>query len=839
MDAWMKGGTFEGQKATDELVLAHWKERVNGVSKDDPLHDTYENAHTQLDYTIHESKMTAAYAQHKKTDAQMVAFYLGWAKKVPKNSEFYRVLQRDAGQYMRTQRATAKVSDRAAKEAAYERQMNGIRTGKEAASEYIIDTIRRIAQSGYADGGLEAVLAAPGSTSNNDLTDFDPQDPEEMLKLLGVVTPVVDASQVGGRPGSTTAPNADIIFHDDNGRGVTGQDIINQLASLDPSYVPGSPLDVGYVTGLIDRQIAGLDERIALATKTGHLTDADNLTKSKSYVANLNRQVAAWPVEKAYADMRRTFDMVKNDPTASPQAVLQAWQAYQSGLYSLADDPRIADNDNFRSRIVGEANGDSVPTLAESFTGAGGDEGKDSANTKAQIEFLTGQVDAVNSGAAVWTYGKTGDNGVFVPQAGGTEIGAALMEAVDAGGQNRQSVVVPDPRGGLPITMFVTATPVYATAKDPVTGEPLNAENRNPIAFVYDLPGQARQYGFQSAKDGFVLSDDPPWDESLRPPLASNAGGANHYELDLSPQLDSFAGPVDPMTGKRTGTIDLTTDQNLGGGWSVKGAKPAGPRGGAATLGQLVFDPMTAATSRNSRIALGGLDPTSDFHSLTLSTLMSSSEGLSVLANLDKNPVYKAQLETDAYTYAGFQRDMNGAWVPSVNADQNRLNEALSQTNLAANATSLGGFVDEAVKLWQRVTTGSPFAGNTSATQPGTSMGGFSPMETVTKLATDTLQNTPFAALGNVFQPQTSTLKTNIPGNRPDGIEIKAVGAIKVPTYSPSMPAPVVTQGPTAGPTLPYTPPPSQTSSQPPGQTGSQTGSGGTGTYQPPGNHPV
>ena len=91
MDAWQKGGTFEGQKATDELVLKFWRGKVKGVSKDDPLHDTYQNAATQLDYTIHESKMTAKYAQGDATDAEMVTFYMNWSKKVPKNSEFLRV----------------------------------------------------------------------------------------------------------------------------------------------------------------------------------------------------------------------------------------------------------------------------------------------------------------------------------------------------------------------------------------------------------------------------------------------------------------------------------------------------------------------------------------------------------------------------------------------------------------------------------------------------------------------------------------------------------------------------------------------------------------------------
>jgi len=40
MSAWEKGGTFEGQKATDELVIKFWKDRLAHVDKQDPLYDT-------------------------------------------------------------------------------------------------------------------------------------------------------------------------------------------------------------------------------------------------------------------------------------------------------------------------------------------------------------------------------------------------------------------------------------------------------------------------------------------------------------------------------------------------------------------------------------------------------------------------------------------------------------------------------------------------------------------------------------------------------------------------------------------------------------------------------
>src|SRR6478736_4403052 len=62
MDAWQKGGTVDGKKVTDKMVLAHWHERLKDISPDDPLYDTYKNLIQQYEYSIAESKMTAKYA---------------------------------------------------------------------------------------------------------------------------------------------------------------------------------------------------------------------------------------------------------------------------------------------------------------------------------------------------------------------------------------------------------------------------------------------------------------------------------------------------------------------------------------------------------------------------------------------------------------------------------------------------------------------------------------------------------------------------------------------------------------------------------------------------------
>jgi hypothetical protein len=817
MDAWQKGGMFEGKKATDSVVLKFWRDKVDGVSPDDPLHDTYKNTVLQLDYTIHESKMTADYALKKKSDAEMVSFYLNWAKKVPKDSEFYRVLQRDAGQYMRNQKAVSQTSIKQAAELAYQRQQDGTRKAREAAGEYIIDTLRRVAQSGYADGGIAATIAAPGSGS--DLTDFDPSDPETMLRLLEVITP--RNSRTPGY-GAGAHANDDVIFHDDDKRGITGNAIMAKLAKLDRSLRPGEPLDVTYITGLLDRQNKGLQERIDRAIKTGHMSDASELQKSKAYVATLTRQVAAWPVERAYRDLRDTFDAVANDPTASPQAVLKAHQSYMSGLSGLASDPRIAADDNMRARITAEAQGQTgIPTLNESFTGLQNgafdpQSAKDSANTAAHMKFLQEQVDVVNSGGAAWTYGTTGKDGVFVPDPTGREIGAAPADQIAAYGApgSMQAITVPDDRGGNPMVMYITATPVFGTATNPATGEAIHPENANPVAYAYDIPQGGKKitvYGFQS-KEGLIFSSDPPWDDRLKV-TASNSGG-NHLEVDMTPILPVLPGdnPGSPKLG-----IDLTKQGDTGIlGFHVQNVGNPTANNPNPT-GALTFDPYTALTSTSTRNALGSTDPATDFHSITLATLMSTQQGMTILRDLDRQPAYKAQLDADSYTYAGYRRDANGAWLPGMNADPSKFGAAQGTVDMAKTAKSTMDFVDRAMKVWQRLRTGTPFAGGTQSTVPGPN-GGRVAGESVSRLPTDLVAGTKFEALGKAFLPGTSSIKPPENLARPDFV-INMGKAIMTPSLPP--PQAITVKGPTAGATT-NQPVPTQTGSQAPSQTGSQ-----------------
>ncbi len=794
MDAWQAGGMFEGKKATDDVVLAFWKNKAAGVSKDDPLYDTYKNAHTQLDYNIHESKMTAWYATSAKGDAQdkrMVGFYLGWAKKVPKDSEFYRVLQRDAGQYMRVQRAAASVRTVDNTEENYQKAQSATQRNKEAGGEYLIETLRRIAQEGNVELGIPQAIASVGSGS--DLTDFTQYSPEVMLLLMAAIAPegkTVSHTRVGSDIVTAVVGNDQfkgsdtVLFYDDDKRPVTGTDVLRKLGNLDRNFVPGEPFDVAYATKVMDRQINGLNERIRRAKKTGHSTDVESLKKSKGYVALLGREIAAYPIQQGYMEARADYDDVISDPAASMQAKLNAWNTYAGELTSLSNDPRIEADSSTRGRLMAEVRGDpGVPTLNESFTGLANSQfdparSTEAAQNKQAIDLIVASIDSVASGERVWSYGSTDSNGLFTPHAGGGQIGAATREQVAAGGLNPHTVTVPDPAGGLPLTMTVTATPIYATAKHPVTGDPLKYTNGQPIGWAYDLPeggGWKTQYSFSTA-NGPIFTDDPLWDDKAM--SGSKKGGQNRLEVDFSDEVAASLGysDKDPVTGEyKVKPPDDNADRPLPNGVTQHAATTYDKTTGALKERAISFDPQTLAWSSGTRGMLGHdsnvPDPMKDFRSLTLSLLMGTPEGRTILVDIDKYPEYKVSLQDDAYAYADTQRDeKTGAWLPET-ADQTKLGYALSQQNVATTAKSLNGFLVDAAATFTRMSTGSP-AGKSDTVFPD-----------LKPLATDLIKGTPFEALGNIFFNKTSTVKPPVSQDRLGmGVAIKPVAVIKTPS---------------------------------------------------------
>lgn len=771
MQAWQKGGNFEGQKATDELVLKHWQKRMGQVSKDDPMYDTYQNAYLEYQYAIEESKMTVAYAQEKISDTQAAQFYLNWAKKVPQNSEFWRILQRDAAQYMRAAKAKARANADKLREERYQKQMFNLREKYEAAGEYISDTLKALAQRGSRDGTIGQLIGGPGNTSA-DLTDFDAGDPSQMLALLGQIM-VQGKPEVNDFTGFTTGygaskPNPEVIMYDDLDRPITGVDIANKFKQLGGGT---GQIDLKAVQEAIRNKKTGLKERIALAEKTGHASDVSALRKELTYTAELGRQINAWPVQQEYLELRQDFFNTVNNPRASAYDKATAIEEYRSQLSRLSRDKRIQTDDQFRNVLLGEATGrDGTVTAAESFTGLQDPgEGKDVARANFELDRATEQIKAVESGQAVWTTGEYDDNGLFNPSAGGSVIGAAMPGQISAasGGVQPRVMYVPD-ASGTPRRVTVMGQDVMTKALNPATGEQVAVEAKLPVAQVYIVNGE-RVYGFKvNGVDTF--SKQPPWGEQAR--LVEGKGG---FELDISAYVPKPGENINPATG-----------------FSLR----------PGTKGEQVLVMDTSKATYATEPEHMQQDPNTDFTSPALALLSDTAEGRRKLQQLVKDPDFRDLVDFDNRTAAGQRFDpATGTWV---GGDPGAYDRNRAQSNMVTAAgRGMGGSWAQANSLWDRSSTGNGLTGETVTTGDivKQSVLGIKP------LATASLSDTQFASMVQPFQQGTLNLnRSGSPDDRDELARIRTQGSIRVPAAPGVKPVSPGVKPSTAKPTMP-TPP--------------------------------
>ena len=123
-EAWKGGGLFEGKKVTDDQMLKYWTERRDGVSKDDPMWDYYNNQLHAFQFNIAETKAYLDYKQKDISEGEMAAFYEKWARKMPQNSANYRMLMTKAAEFRDAAARGSASSDYAAREARYQKNQN-------------------------------------------------------------------------------------------------------------------------------------------------------------------------------------------------------------------------------------------------------------------------------------------------------------------------------------------------------------------------------------------------------------------------------------------------------------------------------------------------------------------------------------------------------------------------------------------------------------------------------------------------------------------------------------------------------------------------------------------
>lgn len=733
MDAWEKGGMFEGKPVTDEILLAHWRGRLKDIDKDDPLYDTYKNTVMQTEYSIGESKAATAYAQGKLSDRGMAQFYLNWAKKVPRDSEFYRTLQRDAAQFMRASAAKGRASAKQAAEKGYQSAQDATKAKYEAAGEYMTDTLRSIAQQ----HGLVGMDVNGQRDNASDLVSFAYDDPGRLIAIM---------DEINRSPGHT-------IFNDPvTGVPVTGQDIIDRLKTLDPNF--SGKVTTDYYTSTLDRQMQGQNIRLDRAVATEHKDDANTIRNQQAWTAEYARESRIWPAEKSYQVLRDQFAGVWQNDFATPMEKMTAWNRYANALTKLANDPKNPLDQNTKTRIMAEVNGDAgVDSLAENALGLGaGDhatpEGQagDIAGTHADIAFYQGQIESVAAGAAYWVVNSSTG-----------QIEATSVQPPPGAIQ----VFLPQGAGEPPLPVVVGAKQITAEVVDAATGGRIPSANVNQeqVGLAYDLviDGKAvRMYAYRNAEGQTVYTREAPWDTASGNIVAQDVqGGGVHLVIRTDPTV------VDG--------VNLQRDED----------------------GDLIASPVNMALTSNPSRALAGFDPTTDSVSPTIALLSSTADGVRRLAELQKDQGFRQAIDAELRANAGFTQDpTTGEWL---GGDEIKYAQSLTATAYLSRGPEFQADVQrnigEALSLFGRALTTGTFGGVKRPPQ----FGGASPDARDQQLPADQARGSVFAPLADVFKPGTNLVRPSILEGDTRG-QINIAGKITVPALPNVMPTPLQAQ---------------------------------------------
>lgn len=305
VDAWKSGGTISGKSVTDQMMLAFWKSRMSGVSKGDPLYDQYKNTLFQYQYAIDESTHAMLYRQGKISDAAMADFYIGWSKKVPRDSEFFRTLQSDAAQFMKAAAARGRAGAAKAKAAAYSAYAATLQKGPLGLGDTLTSVMTQLARMNNIVGG------------NQGLTDF---------QLAGQGDPGRMESVLASIRANPTSPLA--------------QQIEAAIRAYDPHFSIGQ-LTTTYYGRALAGQVVAYNQLLVRAKADGYKGEIARITRAIGTATDTGTQVAAWPVGQAYQIARDQFDRVWSDPRSTDLDRKVAAEQLASVAQSLSQRPSL------------------------------------------------------------------------------------------------------------------------------------------------------------------------------------------------------------------------------------------------------------------------------------------------------------------------------------------------------------------------------------------------------------------------------------------------------------------------------------------------------------------
>lgn len=444
MDAWRSGGTFEGKQATDEMVLAYWKERREGLDKGDPTYEQASNQVLQLTYAIEQSKQDLLHLQGRISDAQYAQFFIRWSRKVPKNSEFYRVLQKDAAQLIESSKAQSRASAEAAKAEAFNKFVEGT-------------TARDIAIGDAMTKALDALSKETGlSITGNG------------AELLALLTKEVEAN-----PNEYRA-------------------LIDTINKGDPNW--NGQFTEGYFSARIDAAVKGYDLIADRAQKQGYVSAYANATQGMSNMSQWGQNINVWPVAQTYSTAENALLRVWGDPNASQMDKIEAASRTAAAYESLANTPGVDAGTRTMlladaARLRGEDAGD-APSFGTSMLGRPGVSPEMAMQVGAWVQTKA-QMDA---NPLAWAYGPVDASGNY----DATGKGAFGMVPAGQVPPGAQAVMVPGYNGQAVMAMVVPHA-VYAVDPNNPNGNPKLAGYQ----ITYNIGGKPVQlWGYKDEKGG-------------------------------------------------------------------------------------------------------------------------------------------------------------------------------------------------------------------------------------------------------------------------------------------------------------------------------------------------
>ena len=105
LEAWSNGGRYQGKKVTDKRILAYYRKRRDSYDKDDPEYTEWDNELWQLRFQVSNEKVMMQYKLGKVGPMAVARHLQAWARRMPKNSSYYRSLMASSGDFIKAAQA--------------------------------------------------------------------------------------------------------------------------------------------------------------------------------------------------------------------------------------------------------------------------------------------------------------------------------------------------------------------------------------------------------------------------------------------------------------------------------------------------------------------------------------------------------------------------------------------------------------------------------------------------------------------------------------------------------------------------------------------------------------